>query len=160
MAREWTGRHILIALLATFGVVLGVNGYFIVMAERTYPGEDVHHPYLQGLEYNQVLKARAQQAALGWKATIGGTLADDGMATITVTLTDKSGTPVSAEALKGELRHPMDEERDRAIAFHAAGNGSYVGHVPHVRAGRWDVVVTRKTGTEAPFEAVRRIWLR
>jgi len=160
MAREWTGRHILIALLLTFGVVLGVNGYFIVVAERTYPGEDVHHPYLQGLEYNQVLKDRARQAALGWKATIGGTLAAGGNATITVTLADKNGQPVSAEALKGELRHPMDEERDRAIAFHAQGNGTYVGHVPHVRAGRWDVVVTRKTQKEAPFEAVRRIWLR
>ena len=39
---EWTGRHMLISLIATFGVVLAVNGYFIVQAERTYPGQDVH----------------------------------------------------------------------------------------------------------------------
>jgi len=160
MVRKWTGRHILIALLATFAVVLGVNGYFVFVAEKTYPGEDVHHPYLQGLEYNRVLTARAQQKTLGWTATIGGTLAADGTATITVTLADKRGAPVSSEALKGELRHPMDEERDRAIAFHARGNGTYVGRVPKVRAGRWDVIVTRKTDKEAPFEAVRRIWLR
>jgi nitrogen fixation protein FixH len=160
MTREWTGRHILLALLGTFAVVLGVNGYFIVMAERTYPGEDVHHPYLQGIEYNQTLKDRARQAELGWKATIGGTLDADGTATITVTLADKTGAPVSSEALKGLLRHPMDEELDHTIALHAEGNGTYVGRVAHVRAGRWDVVVTRKTDKEAPFEAVRRIWLR
>jgi len=160
MTREWTGRHTLIALLATFAVVLGVNFYFIVMAERTYPGEDVHHPYLQGLEYNQVLKDRDRQAALGWKASIGGRLAADGTATITVTLADKTGAPVSSEALKGLLRHPMDEELDRPVALHAEGNGVYVGRVAHIHAGHWDVVVTRKTEEDAPFEAVRRIWLR
>ena len=159
MTREWTGRHILITLIATFGVVFAVNGFFILKAERTYPGQDVTHPYLQGIEYNQTLKNRARQEALGWQASIGGTLAADGMATITVTVKNKAGAPVSSEALSGLLRHPMDEERDHAIAFHNEGQGVYVGHVPHVAAGRWDVVVTRKTSREAPFEATRRIWL-
>lgn len=160
MTREWTGRHILIALLLTFGVVLGVNGYFIVVAEHTYPGEDVQHPYLQGLQYNRTLKARAEQAALGWRATITGTRAAGGMAVITVTLKDRNGTPVSNEALKGELRHPMNERLDHAIAFQSEGSGTYVGRVPHVVAGHWDVVVGRKTEKEAPFEVIQRIWLR
>lgn len=160
MANEWTGRHILAALLLTFGVVIGVNVYFVVQAERTYPGEDVHHPYLQGLEYNQILKERARQAALGWRVTIAGTRDANGLAVITVTLVDKTGAPLSGMKLTGELRHPMDEERDHAIAFLAEGGGSYVGRVPHVGAGGWDVIVTSRSTREAPFEASRRIWLR
>lgn len=160
MTREWTGRHILLALLATFGVIFAVNGYFIVQAERTWPGEDVAHPYLQGLDYNRTLADRARQERLGWSATIGGTRAADGTATITVTLTDKSGAPVSSEPLNGLLRHPMDEERDHAIVFREQGNGVYVGRIAHVQAGNWDVVVTRKNTREAPFEAERRLWLR
>lgn len=158
-SREWTGRHILIALLATFAVVGGVNLYFVVIAERTYPGQDVAHPYLQGLEYNDTLKARAAQKALGWRAIIGATFAD-GKAIVTVTLHDKNGAPVSGEALKGLLRHPANEEHDHVIAFHAQGGGVYTGRVANVRAGRWDVIVSRKTKKEAPFEASRRIWLR
>ena len=81
MAREWTGRDIIVTLIATFGVVVGVNVYFIVQAERTYPGQDVAHPYMQGVEYNQTLAARAKQAKLGWRAVIGGSLTPDGTAT-------------------------------------------------------------------------------
>lgn len=160
MTREWTGRHILIVLLLTFGVVFAVNAYFVFAAERTYPGEDVHHPYLQGLEYNQILKRRAEQAALGWHAEIGGVRDAAGLAVITVTLRNRAGAPVSNEALAGELRHPADEEMDHAIAFHAVGAGTYVGRVPHVVAGNWDVVVTSTKAQQAPFEASRRIWLR
>lgn len=158
MTRHWTGRDILIALIATFGVIIGVNGYFIVEAERTWPGEDVTNPYLQGLDYNQTLDARARQRALGWSATIGGALSGN-IATISVTLKDRSGKPVRGEALKAILRHPMDEQRDRQIALHETGNGLYAGSVANVLPGSWDVIVTRKTAKEAPFEATRRIWL-
>ena len=160
MTRTWTGRDILVTLIATFGVVIGVNVYFIVQAERTYPGEDVAHPYLQGIDYNRTLDDRARQAALGWTATIGGVLAADGTATITVTLVDRAGKPVAGEALTGLLRHPMDEERDRLFALRETASGTYVGKVSHAEAGSWDVIVARKTAKEAPFEATRRLWLR
>jgi nitrogen fixation protein FixH len=158
--RKLTGRGVIIWLIATFGVVLAVNFYFIYQAEKTYPGQDVSHPYLQGIDYNQTLAARAKQEKLGWSATIGGMLAKDGTATITVTIRDKAGKPVSGEALTGLLRHPMDEELDRKITLREVGAGTYVGHLDHVRVGRWDVVVKRKTTKEAPFEAERRLWLR
>lgn len=159
MARAWTGRDILIALIATFGVIFGVNGYFIVEAERTWPGEDVANPYLQGLDYNQTLDARARQRALGWSATIGGALSAR-TATITVTVKDRYGRPVTGEALKGILRHPMDEQRDRGIALHEIGNGIYAGTAANVGSGTWDVIVSRNSDKEAPFEATRRLWLR
>jgi nitrogen fixation protein FixH len=159
MARTWTGRDILMTLIATFGIIIGVNAYFIVLAERTYPGEDVADPYLQGLDYNDTLKDRARQAALGWSGTIGGALTH-GSATITVTLLDRAGKPVTGEALTGLLRHPMNEEHDHLFALKEIAAGKYVGAVSGVAAGSWDVVVTRKSAKEAPFETERRLWLR
>lgn len=158
MTREWTGRHVLAALLLSFAAVAGIDGYFIFAAERTYPGEDVSRPYLQGLEYNRILDARARQAALGWHATIAGTRDAQGTAKITVKLANRSGAPLPGMRLSGILRHPMDEERDRAIVFEAMGSGTYVGRVAHADAGRWDVAVTARSGHEQ-FEAKRRIWL-
>ncbi len=158
MAREWTGRHVFAALLLSFAVVVGINGYFILAAERTYPGEDVNRPYLQGLEYNRVLDARARQTALGWHATIAGARDAQGAAIIVVTLAGRSGAPLTGLPLNGILRHPMDEELDRAIVFAGKGDGTYVGRAAHAGAGRWDVVVTARSGHE-PFEAKRRIWL-
>lgn len=159
MTREWTGRHILAVLFLSFGAVAGINGYFIVEAERTYPGEDVYRPYLQGLDYNRILNGRARQAALGWRATIGGARDAKGLVTITVMLADKRGAPLPGVELSGMLRHPMDEERDRAIAFEAEGGGGYAGRIAHVDSGSWDVVVTNRSVKDAPFEAKRRIWL-
>ncbi len=160
MTQEWTGRHTLITLLCTFAVVLGVNFYFIYQAEATYPGEDVQRPYLQGIHYNQVIAARAAQAAMGWHATIGAVRDAAGNAVITVTIADKTGAPVAHEALAGLLRHPMNEELDHPIAFVARGDGSYVGRVSGVGAGRWDVEVQSTTAKEAPFTTDRLIWLR
>lgn len=159
MTREWTGRHVLAALLISFAVVIGINGYFIAEAEGTYPGEDVNRPYLQGLEYNRILEARTRQAAIGWHATIAGVRGADGTATITVTLADRNGKPLSGIGLDGILRHPMDEERDRAIVFEAEGGGIYAGRVPKVSPGNWDVVVTNRSAATTPFQAERRIWL-
>ena len=85
---------------------------------------------------------------------------DKGDAIITVTIVDKTGAPVAREGLSGLLRHPMNEQLDHPIAFVAKGDGSYVGHVAHVGAGRWDVEVQSTTAKEAPFNADRLIWLR
>ena len=159
MTRHWTGRDILFVLIATFGVVIGVNAYFIIEAERTWPGEDVAHPYLQGLDYNQTLDARARQRALGWRASIGGALSAN-TATITVRLSDNVGKPITGKALTALLRHPMDKQRDRAVTLRETRNGIYVGRATQVQAGSWDVIVTRNTEKEAPFEAMRRLWLR
>ena len=160
MTQEWTGRHTLIALLGTFAVVVGVNFYFIYQAEATYPGEDVQHPYLQGLHYNQVIAARAAQAAMGWHATVGAVRDAKGDAVVTVTLADKAGVPVAHEALDGVLRHPMNEQLDHPVTFVAKGDGTYIGRVPHVGPGRWNVEVESTTAKEAPFRADRLIWLR
>ncbi|MBU6471462.1 MAG: FixH family protein [Alphaproteobacteria bacterium] len=160
MTQEWTGRHTLVALIGTFAVVLGVNFYFIYQAEATYPGEDVQQPYLQGIHYNQIIAEREAQAALGWHATIGAGRDAKGDAVITVTIADKAGAPVAHEAISGLLRHPMNEQLDRPIAFVARGDGTYVGRVSGVGAGRWDFEVERSTAKEAPFTADRLVWLR
>ncbi|MEQ1868253.1 MAG: FixH family protein, partial [Micropepsaceae bacterium] len=70
MARELKGTHVLIALLAFFGVTLAVNIALATYAISSFSGEDVAKPYQQGLDYNKALEARAAQRDLGWSASI------------------------------------------------------------------------------------------
>jgi nitrogen fixation protein FixH len=156
MSKPLTGRHVLFGLLVIFGVVFAVNGIFIARAIETYPGEDVANPYLQGVDYNKTLAAHASQAAEGWKATIEAHRAGTSGLLVRVTIDNHRYLPASFN-LNGLLRHPMDAERDRRLAFHAAGNGAYEAELAGVPSGGWDVVVSAVSNS--PFEASRRIWL-
>jgi nitrogen fixation protein FixH len=121
--RELTGRHVLIALLAFFGVIIAINGYFITMAVLSFRGEDVKRSYLQGVEYNQRIEARAGEYALGW--SVKGNVTDGGDPELIFELSDKAGKPIIDAVVSGVLRHPTDRDLDKAITLAAEGNGRY-----------------------------------
>jgi nitrogen fixation protein FixH len=144
-------------LLCTFGVVFAVNGFFIARAIATYPGEDVQNPYLQGVDFNQTLQARAEQAAEGWQATIAAKRVAGGAVEVTIVVDKKAGVLPADFSLTGLLRHPSDEELDHPLSFAASGPNRFVGHITGVRRGAWDVQV--KANGRVAFEASRRVWL-
>ena len=70
MIKTLTGRGVLLCLAGFFGLIFVTNAIFITEAVKTFRGEDEQLPYLQGVAYNQTLEHRAQQARLGWQASI------------------------------------------------------------------------------------------
>ncbi len=58
-------------LAAFFTVTIAVDGYFIVRAVNTFPGEQVKNSYVLGLDFNRQIARRATQAELGWTAEAG-----------------------------------------------------------------------------------------
>lgn len=159
MARPLTGRKTLAILLASFGVVFAVNGYMIARAVGTYSGEDADNAYLQGANFNETLARRAQQARLGWHATIAAGAETNGALRIVVEVADRRDRPVGQLTMAGELRHPSDANRDKRFAITEERPGVYAATLAHVARGAWDVVVNT-TGHHPPFEASGRIWLR
>lgn len=109
MTERLTGRGVLIWLFGFFGVIFATNAYFIMVSTQTFRGEDEQKPYLQGVEYNQTLALRAEQAALGWKATITAIRLANGNVRVEVRIRDRNGNAVAEVGLAGALRHPADE---------------------------------------------------
>lgn len=159
MKRRLTGKGILLWLGGFFGVVIAVNVTFIWASIATYRGEDEQRPYLQGIEFNHTLERRAEQARLGWTSHIAAQRLASGVLQVTVTLKDASGAPQSVSSLDGELRHPADENRDRALHLVARGKGEYEAKLSGVGSGAWDVVISTPA-KELPFEASERLWVR
>ena len=62
------GIDVFLWLAAFFVVTFAVDGYFIVRAVNTFPGEQVKNSYVLGLDFNQQVARRAAQAELGWTA--------------------------------------------------------------------------------------------
>ena len=133
---EIKGWHVLAAMLAGFGVVIAVNVAFAVIAVSTFPGEDVRRSYLQGLQYNETLAARREQAALGWAASAAFVTAE-GDSVVAVALSDREGRPLVGASLRGDLQWPTNAGRDRALTFEAMGDGRYIARTSDLQPGRW-----------------------
>lgn len=158
MTTELKGWHVLVMMLAFFGITIAVNVMFTIYAIGTFSGEDVSKPYLKGLEYNRTLEARAAQSALGWNATIE-VVRENGGAAISAHIAGRDGLAKSALSVEAVLRRPTDARLDRTIELTPAGDGNYRAVAAAVAPGAWDVIVRTKNGDVA-FEATRRVVLK
>ena len=157
MNRTLTGRGVLYWLLGFFGFIIAVNIWFVVASIVTYSGEDEQKPYLQGIEYNQTLARRAEQARLGWQAKISTHRLTDG-ARVSINLVKPDGSPETGLKLHGELRHPADEELDHPLSLKETTPGTYQAEISGVHSGAWDVFVETRD-PQPPFEAMERLWV-
>jgi len=132
--KELKGWHVLLIMLGFFGVMFAVNGVFLYHAITSFPGEDVKKSYVQGLNYNDTLAARAAQAELGWSAEAG--LQDE---TLVFRLRDAEGAALSNYVVIGEIRRTATQDADQAIIYSARPNGEYVADASGLAPGQWSL---------------------
>jgi len=132
--KELRGWHVLLIMLGFFGVMFAVNGVFLYHAITSFPGEDVKKSYVQGLNYNDTLAARAAQAELGWSAEAG--LQDE---TLVFRLRDAEGAALSNYVVIGEIRRTATQDADQAIIYSARPNGEYVADASGLAPGQWSL---------------------
>ncbi len=159
MKRELTGRTFLLYLGGFFLVIFAVNGYFAYVAVATFRGADESQAYSEGMQYNATLARRAEQAKLGWNATIAADRLATGNVRVAVALKKADGSPAQNVTLLGQLEHPSDEVRDRSLHLVEVRAGEYEADLAGVSPGAWDVIVTTPEHA-IPFEATRRLWVR
>ncbi len=155
------GWHVGLWMLGFFAVIFAVNGVFLYYALSTHPGEEIEHSYLQGLNYNQTLAARARQAELDWRAEIGMTH-ETRANMLVVRIRDGQSAPVSDLEVKADVRHTSSKEDDREVVLESAGEGEYHASLEGLSAGVWRVhVKAYQPGDEkAVFEAHKKIGVR
>lgn len=139
------GWHVLAMIVGFFAVTIGVNVYFITQAVGTHPGEDVRRSYTQGLDYNDTLDRRAEQADLGWRARVN---AVDGR--MIVAVEDAAGAPVRGLQLDALLRHRTNTREDCPLVFTEGEGGIY--RAPIECAGPGPCRLTARHEGEPPFE--------
>jgi len=158
-ARTLSGRHVLTAVLAFFGVVIAVNGIFIVLALRSWSGLSTDDAYRRGLTYNETLARAETQRALDWRAQAALQPGASGMARLTVVFADRAGAPVEGLAISGELRRPARADLDRDVELVREGPGLYGADVNLPLSGQWDVRLRATSPNGAIFVLEERLWL-
>lgn len=157
--REFTGRHMLIYILAFFAVVIGVNITMAMLARKSWTGLVVENTYVASQQFNEEARKGRAQAALGWTGKL--TIASG---EVRYGLVDSRGKPVPLHGVRMLFRHPAYEAEDEALTLAAASRDSpgntqqfAARHTP--KDGVWIVEIDASAGLTSPFRDVRRIMI-
>ena len=131
------GWHVLVAMLAFFAVVIGVEGTMIYAAYTTFPGQTAKDPYEAGLAYNRQLAERRREQDLGWRVTAGV----DSHRALRFQIIDAAGRPVDGMAGELTLERPATTQGAVALKVVGLGNGAYLADTRKLGAGAWDARV-------------------
>lgn len=155
-----TGRFVLIATLAFFGVVIGMNAVMATLAIRTLPGTEVDSPYQVGQRYNEEIAAARRQASRAWNVTAEVRRAQDGHADVRVSARDHDGAPLSGYSFVAKLQRPTTTREDHVLALREPESGVYRGEVVDLAAGQWELEIQAERGGERMFLSRQRIKLQ
>ncbi|MGD9785370.1 MAG: FixH family protein [Hyphomicrobiaceae bacterium] len=157
-----TGRHVLFGLLAFFGVVFAVNGWFLYEALSTHTGVVSNEPYRKGLAYNERIAAEARQSERGWAAALE--FSESGSGPITFALTDRSGAGVTGLSVRGRIGRHSTQALDTMLLFQERAPGRYVADIGKLSGGTWTADVEAgeltSTGEAIVWRHRQRIWIK
>jgi len=134
-SNEIRGRHVLIGMVAFFGLIFLANGIFLYYALTTFGGGEKGSPYRSGLRYNETLAEAARAAERG----LEGRLSYDAQAgMLSLALRDKSGEPVAGFHLAASIGRPATDREDLSAKFREVESGHYAAELT-LAPGQWVV---------------------
>lgn len=157
--RPVTGRFVLIALLAFFAVIIGVNIVMIWFAVATLSGTEVDSAYSASLAYQGEIRAAQQQDSRNWKVDAHVERRPDGTAVLNIRARDPKDALLAGLAVSARLERPTDRREDRLLDVTESGGGSYRGKAEDVAAGQWDLVIEADRGDQRLFLSRNRVVL-
>lgn len=125
--KEFTGRKMLMTMVAFFGVIIAVNVYMAYSAVHTFPGLEVENSYVASQEFNE---RAAAQRALGWSVNFTRNGND-----LILNLQDRDGNEVLPASISAVLGRPTYAGDDINLDFRLVGN-AYHAHAD-LAPGPW-----------------------
>lgn len=157
--RPITGRTVFVAMVAFFGVVIGINVVMMKLAMDTLPGTDVDSAYRGSLAYGSEIKAAHDQNLREWHVNAHIARQADGQATLSVDAHDKNGVPLRGLVFSGRLERPTDKRADRLIVLEGGEGGSYRGSASGVTPGQWNLILESDADGKRVFLSKNRVVL-
>jgi nitrogen fixation protein FixH len=131
MPGEFTGRHMLIIMIAFFGVIIGVNVLMATVASRSWTGLVVKNSYVASQNFNAEMEAARKQARLGWSSQVQV----DANA-VSARISDRDG-PLAALTVELKLSRPTNEASDQSVMLAETAAGRYAAPVD-LNPGVWN----------------------
>ncbi|MEO0872265.1 MAG: FixH family protein [Pseudomonadota bacterium] len=126
--RQFTGKHMLLTMVAGFGIVAAVNFYMASLAVGGFHGTVVDNSYVASQKFNTWIEEAEAMEALGWSTEA----ARDETGHLILTT---EGVPESA-LISAELRRPIGVKQFASLTFAPLGDGRYRS-LETLEQGRW-----------------------
>jgi nitrogen fixation protein FixH len=133
--REFTGRHMLMIMVAFFGVIISVNFTMAWLAGHSWTGLVVKNSYVASQGFNKKLRQARAQNSRGWRTRLSY---EKGI--FRFRLADRNSQPVDIASLALSVGRPATETEDRVIALRQMQQGTYTAEY-RLGPGLWDVVI-------------------
>ena len=137
--RQFTGKHMLITMVAGFGIVAAVNFYMASLAVGGFHGIVVENSYVASQKFNSWIEEAEAMEALGWSAEPAR---DESGHLVLMT----EGVPAIA-SISAELRRPIGEREFASLTFAPLGDGRYRS-LEALDEGRWTMRLAIEAGGE------------
>ena len=149
----FTGRHMLIIMLAFFGVVFTANFTMAYFAVHSWTGLVVKNSYVASQKFNETTE-NLEKAAQGASASISYANGK-----LIIKLVDSAGKAVMATDMTLTLGRPSHDGEDQVITLAAMGDGIFLAH-PILAKGQWAGEVNANIGGNAHWQRPVRIVVR
>lgn len=147
---SFTGRHMLMCMLAFFGVILCVNLTMAWLASRTWTGLVVKNSYVASQAFNDELDRAHEQNARGWTPVLSY---NAGL--FRFRLRDRNGSSVPLANVRMTIGRPAFEQQDAIIALTRAGREGYQADWA-LAPGPWAIRIDADVG-ESTYRLDHRI---
>lgn len=140
--RKFTGTHMVLIMVAFFGVIISVNVFMAIQASSTWTGLVVKNSYVASQKFNTELKAANAQRAAGYNSQVSyaGKV-------LQITMHGRTGQLLALSDAKVEIGRPAFEQADKTYQLAGSGQGAYMLDV-ELAPGVWAITVTGRVGQD------------
>ncbi|MEZ5710617.1 MAG: FixH family protein [Blastomonas sp.] len=132
---RFTGRHMLLTLVAFFGVIFAVNMMMARYAVGSFGGTVVENSYVASQKYNDWLAEARDQKKRGWN--IAMERAENGR--VWIKALGQGGEALAAvERIDATAEHPLGHMPPQQLRFERQADGLWISRDP-LKPGRWIV---------------------
>ena len=132
---RFTGWHMFAAMVAFFGVIVGVNLTMAMLASKSWTGLVVKSSYVASQKFNSELAQAEQQRSMGWTSDLSYAAGQ-----IRLGLKNRQGEVLFVDEAHAYIGRPAYERDDQAIVLTRAGDGSVQGDI-NLAPGAWAIRV-------------------
>lgn len=150
-ARPVTGWHVLAILLSAFLVIVTANGAMLTAALTSFGGLVTKNSYVAGRSFEANQAAARAEPMAGWDIEAAA-----GEPTLTLSILDIDGAPVSGAQLRGSLGRPTHARADTVVIFDEVAPGLYSADAP-AEPGAWRLMLVSEGSEQA---RILRFFLR
>lgn len=136
-----------LAIVAVLAMTVAANIALLWQANAAGSNDIEPDYYRRALAWDSTQAAHARSVALHWRAVAGFATGDSGL-TVRVALTDSLGAVVTGATVAVIGVHNLEPLQPLGWALAEISPGHYVAPVSLLHAGRWELRVTARRGSD------------